>query len=253
MISTAELQKLATLYQISEFPNVAREYIQHVFLSHLSSFDGAPNMLFKGGTALRILFGSPRFSEDLDFDLVQVPAAEKKSFVEYMFSKVLAEMEKTGFHVTLGAKPGPTIDGYFGDASFRFLEYAPITLEINVSSRKSGTAEGEMDTVPNDYIPPYNVYHLKQEALVSEKIFGALLDRKKPRDFYDFYFLMRKGFLSADQKKRLAPKLNNLRSVAENIDFKSELSTFLPANHQAILKDFGLTLLREIKNQFGSL
>ncbi len=47
--------------------NVVREYIQHLFLSCLYKIKGSEKLLFKGGTALRIIFGSPRFSEDLDF------------------------------------------------------------------------------------------------------------------------------------------------------------------------------------------
>ena len=49
-------------------PNVAREYVQHVLLASL--FGGIKDevkLAFKGGTALRLLRQSPRFSEDLDF------------------------------------------------------------------------------------------------------------------------------------------------------------------------------------------
>ena len=54
---------------MSVFPNIVREYFQNVFLAKLYTLSEAEKMLFKGGTALRILYGSPRFSEDLDFSL----------------------------------------------------------------------------------------------------------------------------------------------------------------------------------------
>ena len=38
-----------------------------IFLSYLYQEPGSEKLLFKGGTALRIVFKSPRFSEDLDF------------------------------------------------------------------------------------------------------------------------------------------------------------------------------------------
>lgn len=71
MISGEVLEKLATHYQTGVFPNIVREYFQHVFLSELYKLPEAEKMLFKGGTALRIVNGSPRFSEDLDFSIVR--------------------------------------------------------------------------------------------------------------------------------------------------------------------------------------
>src|SRR5881628_1315661 len=43
---------------------VERDYVQHVLLRHVAS---AP-FAFKGGTCIRVAYGSPRYSEDLDFD-----------------------------------------------------------------------------------------------------------------------------------------------------------------------------------------
>src|SRR3989304_747871 len=42
---------------------VERDYVQHLFLRHAAR---AP-LAFKGGTCLRIAYGSARYSEDLDF------------------------------------------------------------------------------------------------------------------------------------------------------------------------------------------
>ena len=78
-------------------------------------------MLFKGGTALRIIYGSPRFSEDLDFSLFEVSQSQIKSFVEKLFVEVLAEMEQIGIKVEIGEKSNVTTGGYFGVATFRIL------------------------------------------------------------------------------------------------------------------------------------
>jgi predicted nucleotidyltransferase component of viral defense system len=40
------------------------DYLQHLFLRHA----GRGPLTFKGGTCLRIVYGSPRYSEDLDFN-----------------------------------------------------------------------------------------------------------------------------------------------------------------------------------------
>ncbi|MBN1444929.1 MAG: nucleotidyl transferase AbiEii/AbiGii toxin family protein [Candidatus Omnitrophica bacterium] len=57
---------MALQYKTTEI-NIAREYVQHLFLSSLYREKSSEKVLFKGGTALRIVFQSPRFSEDLDF------------------------------------------------------------------------------------------------------------------------------------------------------------------------------------------
>jgi len=70
VISIETLEKLGRQYQMGVFPNIVREYFQHVFLGELYKLSNAEKLLFKGGTALRIVYGSPRFSEDLDFTRV---------------------------------------------------------------------------------------------------------------------------------------------------------------------------------------
>lgn len=80
MISNEALEKLATQYQTGVFPNIVREYFQHVFLSELYKLPETEKILFKGGTALRIINGSPRFSEDLDFSVFGVTERELKKF-----------------------------------------------------------------------------------------------------------------------------------------------------------------------------
>ena len=82
MISIETLEKLSRQYQMGIFPNIVREYFQHIFLSELYKLPNAQKLLFKGGTALRIVYGSPRFSEDLDFSLFGISNRETKSFVE---------------------------------------------------------------------------------------------------------------------------------------------------------------------------
>ncbi|MBN3033749.1 MAG: nucleotidyl transferase AbiEii/AbiGii toxin family protein, partial [Candidatus Saganbacteria bacterium] len=112
MITIETLEKLARQYQTSVFPNLVREYFQHEFLSDLYKLPGAEKLMFKGGTALRIIYGSPRFSEDLDFSLFGAPEYQIKALVEELFVKVLAEIERVGIKVDLGAKSDATTGGY---------------------------------------------------------------------------------------------------------------------------------------------
>ena len=249
MITNEMLEKLARQCQTGVFPNIVREYFQHIFLSDLYKLPNAEKLLFKGGTALRVIYGSPRFSEDLDFSLFSVAQNEIKSFIEKLFVHVLAEIEYTGVKVELGEKIGATSGGYFGIATFRMFEYPPVGVEINISSRNGRSIIGEVDSIANNFVPTYTVIHLPQNELVEEKIFDALVKRKKPRDFYDLYFIMRKGILSADQKKRLTKIKYEIIADAKKINFRGELGVFLPADQQAIIRDFPAMLERELNRQ----
>lgn len=253
MISIETLEKLSRQYQMGIFPNIVREYFQHIFLTELYKLPAAQKLLFKGGTALRIVYGSPRFSEDLDFSLFGVAQNNIKSFVEGLFIHVLSEMAMADIKVELGDKIGTTSGGYFGVATFRMFEYPPVSVEINVSSRNGQNITGEVDSVVNNFVPAYTIIHLPQKEIVEEKIFGALLERKKPRDFYDIYFMMRKGMLSSEQKKKLAEIKDIVILDAKQINFKNELGTFLPVDQQGIIRDFSATLERELNSQLSGL
>jgi len=102
-------------------------------------------------------------------------------------------------------------------------------------------------------VPTYNIFHLPQEFLVEEKIFDALLKRKKARDFYDLYFIMRKGILTNDQKTRLNQKKQEIMGYAEITDFTGELSAFLPQDQQAIVRDFKSNLINELNRQLSGI
>jgi predicted nucleotidyltransferase component of viral defense system len=250
MITREALQELAHQLHTPEHPNVVREYLQHLFLASLYRLDGAERLLFKGGTALRIVFGSPRFSEDLDFSLTGVPEGRRMGFVETLFAETLSTIERSGAMVRLG-KPQPTSGGYYGDASFQLYDYPAVTVAINVSTRMGHGGPGEVASVAGDFVPSYTLIHLPVSEMVEEKVFSALIDRKKPRDFYDLYFLLRRGLVTVEQKRRLHALQGSVVTDAKGIDFREELAEFLPLDQQRIIKDFARTLERELARQLG--
>ena len=251
MISLETFEQIARKEQTSVFPNIVREYAQHLFLTELYQLPGSEKILFKGGTALHIVYHSPRFSEDLDFSLFNVSDNEIKRYVEHLFLSVLSKMEATGVRLEIGAKSDSTAGGYFGTATFRADGFTPINIEINVSARSRQGVQGEVETIANNFVPTYTIYHLPQTELVDEKIFGALLERKKPRDYYDLYFILRAGMLSVGQKQRLKKLATEIIHGVKRVDFHGELGVFLPANQKAIIRDFSETLEREMNNQLS--
>lgn len=91
---------------------------------------------------------------------------------------------------------------------------------------------------------PYTVNLLAQDLLVDEKI-QALLGRKKPRDFYDLYFILRSNLLPPVKKDVLREALKILQKT--EINFEHELRVFLPRSHWAIIRHFKPALEREVR------
>ena len=252
MIASETISALARKYQTREFPNIVREYFQHLFLSELYKLPGSEKMLFKGGTALRIIYGSSRFSEDLDFSLFNVPERSIKEFTENLFIDVLAKIGQAGAKVEL-KEANPTSGGYFGIATFEIGEYPSVSVEINISSRDGRKVTPEADSIVSDLVPTYTILHLPEEEIVEEKIFLALPQRKKERDFYDLYFMLRKGMITLKQKRRLAEMRNEILQWAGEKDFRGELGTLLPSDQQAIIADFKRALTDELMRQIADI
>ena len=251
MINTKLFKEIANLEHTNIFPNIIREYIQNIFLMELYQLKSSEKLLFKGGTALRIIYNSPRFSEDLDFSLIVTEEHKVKSCVENLFFTTLSKIENIGVKIEIDKKSGPTKGGYFGLAIIYIEPYPPINIEINISTRNAKNLQSEVDSITNNFIPAYTLYHLAQEEIVSEKIFGALVERKKPRDYYDLYFMLRNNMLSIKQKKALVKIAKDIIDTAKDINFQTELGVFLPISQQAIIKDFPKTLEREMRNKLS--
>lgn len=62
---------------------------------------------------------------------------------------------------------------------------------------------------------------------------------------------MRKGMLSADHKIRLKAVKDTILAAAKKIDFRGELGAFLPADQQAIIRDFHRALEAELNRQIA--
>ncbi|MHA1482286.1 MAG: nucleotidyl transferase AbiEii/AbiGii toxin family protein [Candidatus Heimdallarchaeaceae archaeon] len=239
MLSLENLKEFTKKFQTIE-KNIVREYIQHLFLSSLYKFPKAEKLLFKGETALRIVYRSPRFSEDLDFTGENI---YQHGLIDELFLNTLSEIEKQGIKIDL-KEAKPTTGGYLGIIHYELYGFIE-DMKFEISLRKSKKLTKEVTTIINDYVPYYTILHLSGEEIVKGKI-TALLDRKKPRDYYDLYFFLRHPELHKFMEKTLLKQvLSNLGK--EKIDFKEDLSVLLPISHQMILRDFQSNLIREIK------
>lgn len=236
MISEQTLKQITQKYQTDE-GTVLREYFQHLFLSYFYQHKETDRVYFKGGTALRLIYHSPRFSEDLDFSagLTSIDPIER------VVVDTLDALSKEGVATDI-EEATPTTGGYL--AEFRFTAYGrtiPIRLEMSL---RAGKKAGTLSTVVNDFVPDYTVLQLDEARLIKEKV-TALLTRKKPRDFYDFYFLLRHNMIQDKNREMFEEVINALRET--EIRFDSELRAVLPKSHHMIVRDFKETLEREIR------
>lgn len=236
MIASNKLRELAIRKQTTEL-NIRREYVQHIFLSYFYQQPQASSIFFKGGTALRLIYGSPRFSEDLDFSTTIGGIKQ----IEDALQEALKEVEREGFKTEI-IESKETTGGYLAIIEFLLVEQK-VSLQIEISLRDK-ELKREVITIVNDFVPPYTIMGLVKEQLVSQKI-QALLTRQKPRDFYDLYFILRANLLPP-QEKEILPKI--LKKLTESrLSWGRELEQFLPKSHWIIVKNFKSTLEREIQ------
>lgn len=236
MITAETIRTLAAKLRTTEL-NVRREYCQHLFLSYFYQQPLTDQIYFKDGTALRVIYNSPRFSEDLDFSssLAGIPALEEA------LVGALAEIARENVDVDI-AESKTTSGGYLAIVTFRGGD-APVAVQIEISLRE-GAQRGEAVTIVSDFMPAYTIMALAREQLIDEKI-QALLTHKKARDFYDLYFVLRANLLPPGKRDILPLALATVRG--SKIDFEQELKEFLPKGHWAIIRGFPATLEREIE------
>lgn len=235
MLSRKTFEEFATKFHTSEL-NVMREYLQNLLLSYLYQHPRSNQLAFKGGTALRLLFGSPRFSEDLDFNC-GLTGYHVKTILDETHQLIKKEAIP---YISLENKT--TSGGYFAIDRFE-LHGQQINIEWNLSLRKPVLTEPLMVITP--LIPHYQCMVLPLQALVQEKM-EALLRRKKPRDFFDLYFFLRsrRGLESIlPLKKMLLQEVRMLESGA----IKRELKHLLPGNLHSLLKNFPSLVEKELE------
>lgn len=235
MITLGKIENSAIKYQTND-QNIVNEYFQHLFLSNFYQNKNAKNIFFKGGTALRLVYNSPRYSEDLDFSSGKLRGSQ----IEKILLETFVVIEKEGIEIKL-IEAKETTGGYLGIIKLKDDKYSSrLKLEISFRDKK---AVGEAIYIQSEFMPQYIIFALNRKVIVSEKI-QALLTRQKPRDFYDLYFILRSNLMTSDQKNLLSEA--KLKILDSKLDFSKELKTFLPRSHWPIIKDLKKNLIFEI-------
>lgn len=193
----------------SDILSALREIMQEITLAALSRTDFFEKAAFYGGTALRIFYGLDRYSEDLDFSLLQPNA--NFSITPY-FRPILDEFKALGLTVSIREKKKTkqtAIDSAFLKAETIWQEIVleDIIKEIGVRSNKTLKIKIEVDRQPPLHfeteekllIRPFSFYvkSFAKSSLFAGKLHALLfrkwLRRVKGRDWYDLEWYIKKG------------------------------------------------------------
>ena len=214
-----------------ERENAAKEIIQEIALAGLSRGGFFEKAAFYGGTCLRIFYGLNRFSEDLDFALLEkdpdfrlsdyFPSLERE-FASYGI-EIRAEEKKKDFDsdVRSAFLKGNTLAlmmTFFpkSEDARKIIsnQKMKIKFEVDTDNPKGGRTETKFRLLP----APYQVRVFGESTLFAGKIHAIICrnykNHVKGRDYYDYLFYIGKG--SAFNLEYLENKLKSTEAIAQN-------------------------------------
>jgi len=171
--------------------NLLREYLQYKILEIIFNSEFANKLAFLGGTALRIIYGNTRFSEDLDFDNFGLT---ENDFTQ-LTNIVKDGLEKQGFEI----ETSNVFKGVFRCKiklpKILFTnELPPMANEklmIQIDAAPHHFPFAPEKKILNKFDVFTSIFTVPLDILLAQKIYAALSrKRAKGRDFYDIIFLL---------------------------------------------------------------
>jgi predicted nucleotidyltransferase component of viral defense system len=190
---------------------LVREYLQARILESLQDTGAFLRWAFVGGTALRFLYGIPRFSEDLDFSLI---TPGKDSGFKPAAVEIKRAFEREGYSIDIKVSEKRTV-------SSAWLRFPGLPHEVGISPYLSHviSIKMELDTNPpagahieNTIVRRHvtlNLCHYDKASLLAGKM-HAVLSRPwtKGRDLYDLVWYL-------SDRSWPAPNLDLLNTALE--------------------------------------
>lgn len=239
------LEQMLSKYKtdnVEEKKNALKEIVQEVALCGLSRAGFFKNVAFYGGTALRIFYGLDRFSEDLDFSLIE---PNENFELQKYFSSLEKELSSLGLHFSVEEKvkthdsaiksaflKGNTkehiLSIYGTDLNVNSNEVIKIKFEIDTNPPPLATFENKYRLLPS----PYQVKLYDMPSLFAGKLHAVICrswgNRIKGRDLYDYVFYL---------ANNAAVNLPHLRARLEDTGVLTEKDTFELKELQTMLKE----------------
>ena len=208
--------------------NAVKEILQEIALAGLSRGGFFEKAAFYGGTCLRVFHGLNRFSEDLDFALLDKNSDFK---LDDYFPALNKEFQSYGIEMNVELKnkdENKEVKSAFlkGNTLMLMMTFFPrseeitkivsnkkikIKFEIDTDNPSGGTTEYRYQMLP----APYEVQIFDEPTLFAGKIHAILCrnykNHVKGRDYYDYLFYIGKG--SKLNLKYLESKLKNTGGI----------------------------------------
>lgn len=186
-----------------------REIMQEIALAGLQRAGFFEKAAFYGGTALRIFYNLDRFSEDLDFSLLE---PDEKFSLEPYFEAVVKEFEALGISVSIQEKKKSTASNVESAFLKSGTVWKELVLEDVVPQMGVGVLPNVKIKIEVDRKPPlgfeteeklllrpfsFYVKCFKMPSLFAGKMHALLfrkwIKRVKGRDWYDLEWYIKKG------------------------------------------------------------
>ena len=209
--------------------NHLREYLQLMILKIISDSGFIKNITFTGGTALRIIYKTNRFSEDMDFSLT-----DKKGYGMNKLLKIIKQqLNKYSLDFEFSKIKNETVNSFF----IRFNNLL-FPLSLSPHENQKLLIKVDIDTNPpkgfdiTEYIYYdrfyFTVNHFTPESLFALKL-HALLFRTyiKGRDYYDLIFFLNKKiipkfklFQNAVKQTHPSAHFNDFKELLDKLEDK---------------------------------
>jgi predicted nucleotidyltransferase component of viral defense system len=186
MIDIEILKKVARTKGIKSMGYAEKDYFQEIIMLGVSR--EAPELVFKGGTALYKFHNLDRFSEDLDFSgkIGQAAIRRVTSYLDNFGYKSSVSTKEMGSATLLTF----IINGFL----YQGTSESAARIRMEISSENPPvlkTAWLQFFSLYQD-IPAFRMQLLDLKEVLAEKV-SALITRKKTRDAYDIWFLLGRG------------------------------------------------------------
>jgi hypothetical protein len=200
--------------------NTMREYLQAYILRVMHDEGVFSTTAFVGGTALRFLYGLPRFSEDLDF------SGEKDSGRAFaaLMKKIKNELSLAGYNAAVTFNDEKTVisafvrfGGLMKDAGISPFAGQNLSIKIEVDTNPPKGAVTEIHVV-NKYFP-LSFLTYERSSLFTGKL-HAILSREytKGRDYFDLGWYLSRW-------SGLLPNVAMLNNALKQTGWKKEYPT----------------------------
>ncbi len=206
--------------------------LQEIFelevLDKLNSKRFLNNLIFSGGTMLRLCFGLDRYSVELDFWVIKDIDFAKlyKDLKEYLSVYYSISDSKNKFYTILFELRSPNY---------------PRSLKIEIRKEpKKVKIETAIAYSKNSNIQVM-VKHVSLPDMMTAKL-QAFLNRKEIRDIYDIEFLYKKGISLEADKQTIITLLDGITKLSKN-DYSVKLGSLLEAEKRKYYKENNFTIL----------